>query len=518
MMETQGPAQTPAGPKAPPLSAPSVLSTLNDDGSRHWLKPRPSPGRFLSARRAVAWLLIVVFTALPHLRIDGRPAVLLDIVHRRFTLFGRTFLPTDTLLLALLLVGIGLTIFLVTALFGRLWCGWACPQTVYLEFVYRPIERFFEGTPGHPKKGFLQTGGLGSALKYLTYFIISIALAHTFLSYFVGFENLRTWVTSSPTKHPIGFGVVAFVTLAMMFDFSYFREQTCIVACPYGRFQSVMLDRQSLIITYDAKRGEPRGKKARDEGVPLPVLQGGAPSRIGDCIDCRMCVSTCPTGIDIRNGLQLECVGCAQCIDACDTIMEKIGRPHGLIRYSSQAAVAGEKPRVLRARVIVYPAILSVVATLFLLVLSRSDAADINVLRGLGAPFTRVDDATIGNQIRVKIANRRDTPSTYRVHATGTLGVSGVSALVEAPATAVAPGESTMIPALVRAPLSAFRLGKLDVVVRITDDRGYAKDILYRMLGPGSMHKPDPQGRATDADDHPFPAPTAPADTVKEKH
>jgi cytochrome c oxidase accessory protein FixG len=432
-----------------PLSAPSVLSTLNDDGSRHWLKPRPSPGRFLSARRAVAWLLILVFTALPHLKIDGRPAVLLDIVHRRFTLFGRTFLPTDTLLLALLLVGIGLTIFLVTALFGRLWCGWACPQTVYLEFVYRPLERLFEGTPGHPKKGFLQTSGLGGALKYAAYSIISVALAHTFLSYFVGFDNLVTWVTSSPTKHPVGFGVVVLVTLAMMFDFSYFREQTCIVACPYGRFQSVLLDRQSLIITYDAKRGEPRGKKTREEGLSLPVIDGGSSARTGDCIDCRMCVNTCPTGIDIRNGLQLECVGCAQCIDACDAIMEKIARPRGLIRYSSQAAVAGEKTRILRARVFVYPAVLSVVATLFLLVLSRADAADVNVLRGLGAPFTRVNEATIGNQIRVKIANRRDTSSTYRVEATGTMSVADVSALVETPPTPVAPGESTMIPALV---------------------------------------------------------------------
>ena len=362
-----------------------VLSTLNQDGSRRWLKPKLSRGRFLHARRIVAYALIAIFTLIPYLRINGKPAVLLDLSTRHFTIFGSTFLPTDTLLLALLLLGAFVTVFLLTALLGRVWCGWACPQTVYMEFVFRPIERLFDGANAHSgqriQRGF-RGSGLATLLKYLTFFVVSVYLAHTFLAYFVGVERLAQWVQRSPFEHPAGFLIVASVTALMMFDFCFFREQTCIVACPYGRFQSVMLDRQSLIISYDVKRGEPRGKvkasrhqgveassvgtssigsRTLDASMPLPVM----PSKQGDCIDCHLCVTTCPTGIDIREGLQMECIGCAQCIDACDDVMDKIDRPRGLIRYSSQSAMAGERKRLLRPRIVVYPLVLVIIASLF---------------------------------------------------------------------------------------------------------------------------------------------------------
>ena len=237
-----------------------VLPTLNEDGSRRWIRPKPSHGAHWKARRAVAAVLMVVFFAIPHLRVSGKPLILLDLPRRHFTLLGTTFLPTDTLLLMLLLATIVITIFLLTALFGRVWCGWACPQTVYMEFLFRPIERWVEGGRSgslaldkerrhfHPRR----------LAKYAIYTVLALFLAHTFLAYFVGTEALAQWVTRSPAEHPTSFFIMAGTALAVFANFTYFREQTCSVACPYGRWQSVLLDKQSLIVAYDAKRGEPR--------------------------------------------------------------------------------------------------------------------------------------------------------------------------------------------------------------------------------------------------------------------
>ncbi|MEM8757673.1 MAG: cytochrome c oxidase accessory protein CcoG, partial [Planctomycetota bacterium] len=348
-----------------PSGQPQVLSTLNADGSRRWLRPKPAAGRFHTRRKVVGYGLIALFVTLPHLRIAGKPPLLFDIAAREFTFFGTTLYPTDTLLFALLMLSVFLSIFFLTALFGRVWCGWACPQTVYLELVFRPIERLLEGTPGRKAK----VGAWRKPVRFLIYLVLSFALANTFLAYFVGTDNLRQWVLGSPLDHVGPVMLVMAVTGLMLFDFGFFREQLCIVACPYGRFQSVMLDRNSLIISYDEHRGEPRGKKKRAPkgGVGLKVVSD---EPRGDCIDCKQCVTCCPTGIDIRDGLQLECVNCAQCIDACDSVMDKIGRPRGLIRYGSQASVLDKKPtRFLRVRTFVYPALVSVLLGAFVVLL-----------------------------------------------------------------------------------------------------------------------------------------------------
>lgn len=454
---------------APNEPADRVLSTLNRDGSRRWLFPRLSAGRFLTGRRLVAYALLVLYNALPWITINGKPSILLDLPHREFTFFGTTFLPTDTLLLMLMVAGIFVTVFLVTALFGRLWCGWACPQTVYMEFVYRPIERLFDGPPDARGRRGTRGNTARSIGKYLAFFVVSLHLAHTFLAYFVGAESLFDWTRQSPFEHPTAFLIVAAITGLMMFDFCFFREQTCIVACPYGRLQSVMLDRASLIIGYDRSRGEPRGRKPRDVSLP----------QVGDCIDCRMCVTTCPTGIDIRDGLQMECVGCAQCIDACDHIMDRIGRPRGLIRYSSQEAMEGARRHRFRPRVIAYPVILLVIITAFVTVLMTRSPADITLLRAAGSPYTTRDSGTIANALEVKIVNRREEPQTFSFTAEGIDDLR-----LEADPATIEGGATITVPVTALAPPTVFERGKAVITVTIQNETGYRETIRCRLLGP----------------------------------
>jgi cytochrome c oxidase accessory protein FixG len=444
-----------------------VLSTLESDGSRRWLYPRPASGKFLKRRRITAYLLIVLFTAIPYIRINGKPAIFLDLVHRQFTFFGVTFLPTDTVLLALLMVSLFLTIFFVTALFGRAWCGWACPQTVYLEFVYRPLERLFMGTRGiggKPKN----VAGWRIAAMYATFLLVSMYLAHTFLAYFVGAEQLRVWIRQSPTSHPAAFAIMLITTGLMMFDFAFFREQTCIIACPYGRFQSVLMDRQSLIVSYDRTRGETRGK-----------------SGTGDCVDCDLCAKACPTGIDIREGSQIECIACAQCIDACSNVMLKLGRKTDLIRFSSQAANAGQATRFLRPRVVIYIGIVAgLLGLLSYLILSRSPL-DVTMLRSIGRPFVMTDAGQVENTIRVKLTNRTDKPMRLRFSA---LNHSDVSVRATQEAVELAPAQSWTEPLLIVAPPGAFTAGMLHLKIRIAGEDGSPTiDREALLLGPTSV-------------------------------
>lgn len=460
----------------PPEAPDRVLPTLNRDGTRRWLRPRLSRGRFLERRRQVGWLLIAVFTLLPYIPIGGKPAILLDVIHRRFTLFGSTFYPTDTFLLTLLLVGIFLAIFLVTAVVGRVWCGWACPQTVYMEFLYRPLERLFEGGPAAQATLDARGFSLRRTLKYAAFLGVSMFLAHTFLAYFVGVERLAHWIQGSPGEHPIAFLVMAGTTALMFVDFAYFREQVCMVACPYGRFQSVLLDRRSLIVGYDARRGEPRGKPGRGG------LSGPAAEKRGDCIDCGACVVTCPTGIDIRAGLQMECIHCTQCIDACDAIMDRIGKPRGLIRYSSRDELAGAPRRILRPRVVLYPLLLAVVWGALVWALAHQQPAEVTVLRGLGTPFTALPTGEISNQLRVKIVNRAGEDRRYLIEI-----VDGEGLRLVAPENpvAVAAGQQTTASVFVTASPAVFAdRGERPVRLRVSDGTGFETAASSMLLGP----------------------------------
>lgn len=463
----------------------AVLSTLGQDGKRRWLYPTLSPGRFLDQRRITAWILVLVYLALPIIPVNGRPAMLLDVVHREFALFGVVFYPTDTLLLMLFLIAIMVAVILFTALLGRVWCGWACPQTIYLEFVFRPLERLIEGKEHVRKRRdegpltFDRTWRKG--VKWGLYSLIAFVLANTFVAYFVGWQNLLQWMTEPPTAHWGFFIVMAGTTGLILFDFGIFREQMCTIACPYARMQSIMLDPDSLIVSYDPNRGEPRARRSKKI---LELESSGQVEAKGDCIDCFACVRTCPTGIDIRDGLQMECVACTQCIDACDHIMDQIGKPRGLIRYTSERELESKPTRVVRARTAIYAIALVFVLSAFTLVLGSRNDYDINVGRVVDAPYTILPDGSIANRLRFRVRNQTASPVTFEV--TAGLPDSAEIRAVGAMPVALDPGQMDRLEVWVVTPAHAFQTTSIPARFDIVFSDGQVIPATYTLMGPDS--------------------------------
>lgn len=381
-----------------------TVYSINADGSRNFLQPADVQGRWQVLKNLTWMLLILVYVALPWLEIHGRPAIQIDLPGRNAYLFGLTFTNQDFYLMFFVLTGIGFGLFVVTALWGRIWCGFACPQTVFMEGIFRKVERWIEGpriTRIRRNEGPMNFDKFWrKALKHVLFVAGSYVIAHVFLSYFIPVRDLLEVIRSDPREHMTAFGWTMFFTGLMYFDYAWFREQTCIVICPYGRLQSSLIDEDTIIIGYDEKRGEPRAKGV-DEG--------------GDCIDCYRCVEVCPTGIDIRAGLQLECIGCTNCIDACDGIMRKIGKPAGLVRYDTQRAFGGEPRRsLLRPRVFVYACLgLLGLTVAGLSVRSRADF-HVNALRAAGMPYV-IEGERIRNLYTVRVQNKSERDNTYSV-------------------------------------------------------------------------------------------------------
>jgi cytochrome c oxidase accessory protein FixG len=379
-----------------------TLATVDDAGKRVWIYPKKPSGQFHTLRIWVTTFLLALFFAGPFLQWQGRPFLLFNIFERRFILFGQVFWPQDFFLLALTLITFFVFVILFTVAFGRLWCGWACPQTLFMEMVFRKIEYWIEGDANAQRRltnsKWTREKIVKKSSKQIIFVLISLLISHTTMAYLIGIDQVKEIVTQSPTEHLAGFiGLIVF-TAIFYGVFAWFREQACIAVCPYGRLQGVLLVKDSLVVAYDWLRGEPRGKLKKNQ----TTITG----KQGDCIDCKLCVHVCPTGIDIRNGTQLECVNCTACIDACDDVMTKISKPKGLIRYSSYNAISQGKQKTFTPRVIGYIIVLTaLVCLLCYFVFTRADI-ETTVLKVPGTLYTKTDDGQITNLYSIEFLNK----------------------------------------------------------------------------------------------------------------
>lgn len=375
------------------------ISTVSKEGKRVWIYPRKPSGAYYRARTLVSYVLLLFLFGAPFIKIDGHPFLMLNILERKFVIFGNTFSPQDFYIFVLGFIGLVVSVVLFTAIYGRVFCGWICPQTVFLEMVFRKIEYFIEGDANKQRalKAAPWTAGkfFKKATKQIIFFGLSFIISNMFLSYIIGVDELGKIITSPPSAHLGGFIAINVFSGLFYFVFAYFREQACTIVCPYGRLQSVLLDKNSLVVAYDYIRGEPRGKRKRDQEQNL-----------GDCIDCNLCVDVCPTGIDIRDGIQLECVNCTACIDACNNVMEKIDKPKGLIRYDSQNGIKDRVRFRITPRIIAYSAVLLVILSVFTILLALRSDFSITLLRTPGTLYQDQPDNKISNIYNLSVSNK----------------------------------------------------------------------------------------------------------------
>lgn len=448
-----------------------AVTTIGAGGKRVWLYPKWIRGKKLTQRTIVHWVLLVLLLIGPWVDIGGHPATRIDIPGRRMYLWGATLMANDGAYMLFAAGVIVFAVFLFTALFGRAWCGWSCPQTVFLESLIRPVERLIEGNETARRK--LDEGPwtgeklLKKALKFGFYLLVAGGVGTTFTAYFLGRDGVIE-AQLDPLSHPGGTAVFLGITALLLFDFAYFREQTCLVVCPYGRFQSVLLDRDSLAVGYDEQRGEPRGK-ASDPNA-------------GDCVDCKACVKVCPTGIDIRKGVQMECIQCMACVDACDDVMIKLKRPTGLVRLDSERHLVGKDPRsvlsrALRPRVIAYAVGLLGVLCVMIFAIGVRQPVGLDLHRMSGAPpYVSLADGRVQNMLELRIQNRSAQVRKFTVVL---VGDDGTELLVPGGELIVEGEQTRQFPVFVLRPQS---LGGGDVSVRVSDDSGFSEDIAIEFL------------------------------------
>jgi cytochrome c oxidase accessory protein FixG len=382
-----------------------TLGTINDDGKRQWVYPKKPKGNFYKYRTYVSWFLLALLCIAPFIKIDGNQFLLFNILERRFNIFGIPFWPQDFhLVVVSMIIGI-VFIILFTVVYGRIFCGWICPQTIFMEMVFRKIEYWIDGDRGAQirldKQKWNATKIRKRLTKWFVYFVISFTIANVFLAYFIGSDELIEIISDNPNNHIKGLVLILIFTSIFYFIFAWFREQVCIIVCPYGRLQGVLLDNKSINVAYDYKRGE------KEEGRALfKKNEDRSSTGKGDCIDCGQCVHVCPTGIDIRNGTQLECVNCTACIDVCDDMMEKVGLEKGLIRYASEDAIDKNEPFKFNLRMKGYTTFLSVLIIVLITMLFLRNDVEATILRLPGQLYETKENNIISNVFTYKLINK----------------------------------------------------------------------------------------------------------------
>jgi cytochrome c oxidase accessory protein FixG len=454
------------------------LSTADKEGRRRWLYPRKPRGRHFRARTWLSWLLLAVMFAGPFIRIHGNPLLLLNFVERKFIILGQIFWPQDMIISAVTLLIFFTGIIVFTAAFGRLWCGWTCPQTVLMEMVFRKIEYFIEGDSSAQralaKAPWTAAKIFKKLSKHSIFFALSFVVGNTLLAYIIGTQQLFGIITDNPQNHLQGLTFMILFTLVFYGIFARFREQACTFICPYGRLQSALLDENTVVVAYDYKRGEKRGRLGTRRGKDAESVS------YGDCVDCLACVSVCPTGIDIRNGTQMECVHCTACIDACDNVMDKISRPRGLIRYASLNGIErGERLRV-TPRLVGYCVLLVALIGLWtFLVFTRSEV-ETTFLRAPGALFQQMADGHFSNLYTVKVVNKtsHEVPIELKLeNISGDLQVMGEDIVV-------APEKLAQNSILIVLDSSVLKSGTTPVVVGVYSNGKRIQTIKTSFIGP----------------------------------
>jgi cytochrome c oxidase accessory protein FixG len=386
------------------------VSTVTDKGKRKWVYALKPSGKWYKYRKIIAWSYLAVFFILPFIKVNGLPFMMINVLEGKFILFSKIFWPQDFFIFAIAMITFIVFIVLFTVVFGRLFCGWVCPQTVFMEFVFRPIEWLIEGSPAQQKKlkeqGSFIEKTFKKALKHFLFFVISFIIANTFLSYILGVDEVIKMIKEPIDQH-LGLltGLIIF-TYLFYGVFAFVRDLVCTTVCPYGRLQGVMFDKDTMQIAYDYKRGEPRGK-----------FKKNVERTEGDCINCMKCVHVCPTGIDIRDGLQMECVSCTACIDACNEVMESVHLPKGLIRYASENEISTGQKFHFNARMKAYSILLGILMVAMGFLISTRKTVDTYISRVKGQLYQEVPGGKISNLFEAKIINKsvEDMPVTLKL-------------------------------------------------------------------------------------------------------
>lgn len=389
------------------------LSTLDEQGRRKWIFPKKPSGKYYFWRKIVSYFLLVFLLGSPFVKIQGEPLLLLNVFDRKFVILGQVFWPQDFHLFVIGMITMLVFIILFTVIYGRIFCGWMCPQTIFMEMVFRRVEYWIEGdftAQARLKKAPWTTEKIvKKGAKHFIFLMVSSIIMHAFMSYLIGIDRVWDIIQSPPTQNIAGFTAMIFFTGMFYLVFSRIREQVCTNICPYGRLQGVLLDKNSVVVAYDYKRGESKSKLRKGEDR--------AEKNLGDCIDCKQCVHVCPTGIDIRNGTQLECVNCTACIDACDDIMDRVGFNRGLIRYASDESIATGTPFRFTSRMFAYTSVLSALIGVFIVLMVIRTDVETSILRTPGVMYQELANNEYSNLYNFKVINKsnKDFPLTFKI-------------------------------------------------------------------------------------------------------